>query len=342
LPIKNRLAKLKVVLTIALLLTISSCSVYKKPALGPDNEIYVLADETIFDTHYPQLESIFSHSIYTPTEEKLFTLNRITIDEFHKGFSRYKNLILLANIDSDDAEAQFIKKMLTDGVLEGVRSGDYYYAVKKDAWSKGQTVLFLLDSKNVYLSGYLERFSDKLFGFFYDKMVTDIKTRLFDRFNNKTAQEFLLKEYKINLFIPHEFYIGEQGENKDKFIRFRRTNPDRWLTLLRTDYNSEISFQENIIQTRDRIGKQFADSVRVNPEILSFVPDTTFVSDGLKAQGIWEYYDGGGPFFTYAFINNGTFYMIDGAVFAPSKDKYPYIMQLDLMAKTAKFPEIVK
>jgi len=327
---------------IGLLLIVSSCSVYKKPALGSDNVINVLADQTIFDTHYPQLERMFSHSIYTPAEEKVFTLNRITMDEFHQGFSRHKNLILLANIDSDDPEAQYIKKMLTDGVLEGVRNGDYYYAVKKDAWAKGQTVLFLLDSKSIYLGGYLEKFSDKIFGFFFDKMITDIKERLFDRFNNKTAEEFLKKEYNIEMFIPHEFNIGERGEDKDKFIRFRRTNPDRWLTLLRSDYNSEISFQENIIQTRDRIGRQFADSVRINPEILSFTPDSTFTTDGLKAQGIWEYIDGGGPFFTYAFIKNGSFYLVDGAVFAPSKDKYPYIIQLDLMAKTTKFLELEK
>lgn len=322
---------------------IVSCSLYKKQSLGQDDVITVLADEIIFDTHKPQLEKIFFHPINTPMEEKLFKINRITMDEFNKeGYSRYKNLIFLANVDSDTPESQFIRKMLSEGVLEGVRKGDYYYALKKDIWAKGQTVLILLDSKNIYLGSYLERFSDKLFGFFFDKMLDDIKKRLFDSHNNKSAQEFLLRDYNIEMFIPHDFSIGERGIGKEKFVRFRRTNPDRWLTVLRTEYNSEISFQENIIQTRDRIGAQFADSVKINPEILNFIPDTTFVSEGVKAEGIWEYSDGGGPFFTYAFIKNGTFFMIDGAVFAPSKDKYPFILQLDLMAKTVKFPELAQ
>lgn len=320
---------------------IVSCSLYKKQSLGQNDVITVLADEIIFDTHKPQLEKVFSRPINTPMEEKLFKIKRITMDEFQKeGYSRYKNLLFLANIDSDTPESQFIRKMLSEGVQEGVRKGDYYYALKHDIWSKDQTVLILLDSKNVYLGGYLERFSDKLLGFFFDKMLSDIKKRLFDRNNIKSAQEFLLKDYNIEIFIPHDFSIGERGSGKDKFVRFRRLNPDRWLTVLRTDYNSELSFQENVIQTRDRIGKQFADSVRINPELLKFIPDSTFVADGLKAEGIWEYSDGGGPFFTYAFINNGTFYIIDGAVFAPSRDKYPYILQLDLMAKTVKFPEL--
>jgi len=340
LPTKNRIIKFAVILLTGLMFV--SCSLYKKPALGRDNVIIVLADQTIYDTHKPDLERIFTDPIYTPMQENRFNLLNITLDEFKKGSNRYKNIILLTNVDSETAESQYIKKMLSDKVIEGVRNGDYYYAVKENVWSKGQTVLILMDSKNVHLGGYLERFTKKMFGFFNDKMEAYVKKRLFDTYNNKQAQKYAKENYNFDIFVPHDFEIAEQGKDKDKFIRFRRLNPDRWLTVLRTDYNSAASFQDNIIEARDRIGKQFADSVKVNPEILSFIPDSTFADEGMKAQGIWEYYDGGGPFFTYAYIRNGSFYLIDGAVFAPSKDKYPYIIQLDLMAKTVKFPETEK
>jgi len=337
LPIKNKTILL---LIFAAALFLSSCSNYKKQALGPDEMIVVLADETIYDTHLPQLQTLYSRPVYTPMKEELYYLKRISLEEFeNEGYSRYKNIIMLSNIDSNTPETNFIKKMISAGIQEGVRNGEYYYALKSDAWSKGQTILFLLDSKNVHLGGYLERFNEKMFNVFYEKMITGIKKRLFDKYSNDYARDYLNKNYGIDMFIPHDFAIGEQGKGNDKFIRFRRTNPDRWMTVLRTQYNSELSFQENIIQTRDRIGREFADSVRVNPEILSFKPDSTFVQDGIKAEGIWEYIDGGGPFFTYAFIKSGNFYLIDGAVFAPSKDKYPFLIQLDLMAKTAKFPE---
>ncbi len=325
---------------ISALFALSSCSSFKKQALGPDELIIVLADETIYDTHLPQLQALYSRPVYTPMKEELFYLKRVTREEFEKeNYSRYKNIIMLSNIDSNTPETDFIKKMISDGIQEGVRNGEYYYALKNDAWSKGQTILFLLDSKNVHLGGYLERFSDKMFNVFYEKMITGIKKRLFDKYSNDYARDYLNKNYGMDMIIPHDFSIGEQGKGKDKFIRFRRTNPDRWMTVLRTQYDSELSFQENIIQTRDRIGSEFADSVKVNPEILSFKPDSAFAPDGIKAEGIWEYYDGGGPFFTYAFIKNGNFYLIDGAVFAPSKDKYPFLIQLDLMAKTAKIPD---
>jgi hypothetical protein len=323
-------------------LFLASCSNLKRPAIGPDDVILVLADQTIFDTHKPRLEEVFGDPINTPMQEYRFNIRRIGMDEFREGSSKYKFLIFLVNVDSETAEAQFIKKMLSEKIIEGVRSGDYYYAQKNDVWSRGQTVLFLMDSKNLHLDRYLLSFRDKLYDIFNSTMLAGVKKRLFDKYNNEMAADYTKKNYNFEIFVPHDFVIIEEGKGSDKFIRYRRFNPDRWLTVLRTKYDTSLSFQENIIQTRDRIGAQFGDSVRVNPEFLKFKADTTFVSDGVMARGIWEYAEGGGPFFTQAFLRNDTFYMIDGCVFAPEREKYPFIIQLELMAASIKFPELEK
>ncbi|HQO10637.1 MAG TPA: hypothetical protein PLP37_11075, partial [Clostridiales bacterium] len=141
-PIKNKTILL---LIFAAALFLSSCSNYKKQALGPDEMIVVLADETIYDTHLPQLQTLYSRPVYTPMKEELYYLKRISLEEFeNEGYSRYKNIIMLSNIDSNTPETNFIKKMISAGIQEGVRNGEYYYALKSDAWSKGQTILFLL------------------------------------------------------------------------------------------------------------------------------------------------------------------------------------------------------
>ncbi len=336
--IKNNLLIL-IVFTASILFL--SCTNLKRPAIGPDDLILVLADQPTFDMHKPQLERIYNDPIFTPMEEYRFNIRRINLDEFYEGSNKFRYLIFLVNVDSETAEAQFIKKMLSENVMEGVRNGDYYYAEKDDIWARNQTVLLLMDSKNIHLGGYLDKFSDKMFRVFNDRMIADVKKSLFDtRYNNKMAQDVTKKDHDFDIFIPHDYVIINEGVRNDKFIRYRRFNPDRWLTVLRTKYDTELSFQENIIQVRDRIGKEFGDSVRINPEILKFVPDTTYVPDGMKAQGIWEYAEGGGPFFTHAFLKNDTFYFIDVAVFAPSKKKYPFLIQLELMAQTIKFPEL--
>ncbi|MDD4205048.1 MAG: DUF4837 family protein [Candidatus Delongbacteria bacterium] len=337
-PTKNSFLGL---LILAALLVITSCTNLKRPAIGPDDLILVLSDQETFDMHKPQLEKIYNDPIFTPMEENRFNIRRIDLDEFYQGSNKYRFLILLVNVDTETAEAQFVKKMLSENIISGVRNGDYYYAVKEDIWSRGQAVLFLMDSKNIHLGGYLETFTEKVFEIFNGRMISGVKKRLFDtKYNNKNAQDITKRDYNFEIFVPHDFVIINEGKKNDRFIRYRRFNPDRWLTVLRTKYDSGMSFQENVIQARDRIGREFGDSVKVNPEIISFKPDSTFVQDGFKVQGIWEYIEGGGPFFTYAFIKGGTFYMIDGAVFAPSKKKYPFLIQLDLMAKSVKFPEL--
>jgi hypothetical protein len=342
LPIKNKISAIKFLIIALLSLMVISCSNFKRPALGEDNLILVLSDQTIFDTHKPQLEKVLCDPVNTPMQENRFNLRRIGMDEFREGSSKFKYLIFLVNVDSETAEAQFIKKMLSENIIEGVRNGDYYYALKNDVWSRGQTVVYLMDSKNLHLDRYLEMFKDKLFNVFNERMISSVKKRLFDKYNNKLAQDVTKENYNFEIFVPHDFIIVEEGQKDDRFIRYRRFNPDRWLTVLRTKYDTAVTFQENIINVRNRIGAQFGDSVKVNPEFLRFDPDTTFVPDGVKARGLWEYSEGGGPFFTRAFLKNGTFYIIDGAVFAPGRDKYPFLIQLELMAETVKFLELEK
>ena len=336
--IKN---KVLYVVIFAAVIFLSSCSGFKRPAIGPDDVILVLSDQKTFDMHKPQIENIFNDRIYTPMPENRFNIRRIGLDEFNEGAAKYKFMIFLLNVDSDSPEAKYMQKMLTESIMEGVRKGEYYYAVKEDIWARGQTVLLLMDSKNIHLGGYLERFSNKMFGVFNDEMLKGVKSRLFNtRYNNKNAQEHAKKKYNFEVFVPHDFFIAEERSKSDTFIRFRRFNPDRWLTVMRTKYNSDLSFQENMIETRDRIGEQFGDSVRINSNIVKFVPDTVFSDNGLKLTGIWEYAEGGGPFFSRAFLQGDTFYFIDGAVFAPGDKKYPFIIQLELMSETVKFLEL--
>jgi len=292
----------------------------------------------MFDMFKPALENIYTDPIYTPMLEERFTLKRMSLTKFKKNGYKFKNIIMLADVDSDTPESEYISAIFSDKIKEGVRESEYYYVVKNDIWSKGQQILFLLDSKEMYLSQYLEKHSNKMFGIFNDKLVAKVKDTLFDRFNSKEVEEIAKEKKGIELFVPHEFSMVNVGKETD-FIRFRRWNPDRWLTVIKGEYDENLSLEDNIIVLRDAAGREFGDSSRINTEFLTFKPDSTFSKGCIKAQGLWEYKMGGGPFFTYGYVKDDMLYLVDGAVFAPHKSKYPYIIQLDLMARTVKFPE---
>ncbi|MCK4980297.1 MAG: DUF4837 family protein, partial [Candidatus Delongbacteria bacterium] len=310
--IKN---KVSIVLFILISLILTSCSI-KGKAVGKDYEILVVADEELYDMFKPALENIFSDIIHTPMEEKRFTLRRISIGKFKENGHKFKNIIMLGDIDSDTPESDYIASIFTDEIKEGVRESEYYYVVKNDIWAKGQQILFLLDSDKMFLSQYLDKYKDKMFGIFNDRLIAKVKDTLFDRFNSKGAQELAKEKKGIDLFVPHDFAIVNEGKDVD-FIRFRRWNPDRWLTVIKGEFDENLSMEENIIVLRDAAGSKFGDSVRINPELLTFKSDSTFAEGCIKAQGLWEYDLGGGPFFTYGYVKNNTLYLVDGAVFAP-------------------------
>ncbi|NOR45638.1 MAG: DUF4837 family protein [Candidatus Delongbacteria bacterium] len=333
--IKNRVL---LVILILLSLVVISCSGIKSRAVGKESQIIVVADEEMFDMFKPALENIYTDAIYTPMLEERFTLKRMSLAKFKKSGHKFKNIIMLADIDGYTEESEYISAIFTDKIKEGVRESEYYYVVKNDIWAKGQLILFLLDSKEMYLSQYLEKHKGKMFDIFNDKMVAKIKDNLFDRFNAKGAQKLAKEKKGIDLFVPHDFAIVNEGEDID-FIRFRRWNPDRWLTVIKGEFDENLSLEDNIVVLRDAAGSQFGDSVRINTELLTFKSDSTFAKGCIKAQGLWEYLEGGGPFFTYGFVKKDMLYLVDGAVFAPEREKYPYIIQLDLMARTVKFPE---
>ncbi|PID30871.1 MAG: hypothetical protein CR982_00700 [Candidatus Cloacimonadota bacterium] len=324
--------KFKIIGILLIVILLSSCS--KKRAIGEENIIYVLSSEKVFDTYKNELEKLFSDTLFTPMPENRFEISHINIKDF-KNKRYFKNLILITDVDSKDPQSEFINRMLPADIPEGIREGKYAYLSKNDLWALKQNVLFLMTSKEDHLSDFLKNRGKDMFNLFKERNLSFIKESLFDKHNNKKAEKYIKSKYGVEIFVPHDFFVVNEGV-KTKFIRFRRKAPDRWLTIIWGDYDSSISYQENFIKIRDRAGLEFGDVVNINPEIISFEPDTTFVKNGFKTKGIWEYELGGGPFFGYSFLKGNEMIIIDGAVFRPGQDKYPFIDQLDLMAKSFK------
>ncbi|MBN1971881.1 MAG: DUF4837 family protein [Candidatus Delongbacteria bacterium] len=321
------------IISLILLFLLVSCS--KRTAIGGDNIVLVLADIDVYEKYEEKLEQLFSKEIFTPVPEKRYYIEHVDLKTFSD--KRYfKNILMLTDIDGNGKESEFINNMLPETLEDGIREGDYSYVFKKDIWAKKQNVLILMTSKEDNLSNYLETQGNLFYDQIHNRNLELVRESLFDEFNNTEAQNYTLENYNVDIFVPHDFTVVNEGK-KTKFIRFRRFMPDRWLTIIWGDYDNSITFQENIINLRNQAGEEFGDKVKVNPEIIDFEPDNTFTENGVLIRGIWEYDLGGGPFFAHAFIKNNKLVLVDGAVFYPGNDKYPFIEQLELMAKSAKF-----
>lgn len=332
-----QMAKLNKTLIVIFLITLTvfviSCQ--KKLAVGEEDIILVVADQATFNRCKDRLNQVFNHPVYTPMEENHYNLLRVGFTEFVSR-NIYKNVILLTDVDQVNPESDFINGMLSEDVKEGVRKGDYFYVFKTDLWARNQNVMILMDSKESRLIEYLEQYKDKVYNALNERNLDLIRERFYRHTPDKKTSEKLLKKYAVEVFIPNGYQLVEEGKNVE-FFQLRREFPaDRWLTVIRGKYDASLTMQDNIVKLRDLASKEFGDSIRINPEFISFDNDTTFDANGVITKGIWEYSEGGGPFINFAFIKNNLLYMIDCSVFAPGLRKYPHLDQLEVMAKMVK------
>jgi len=327
----NKLTK-TIFIFLAILL-FSACE--KKKSVGEENVILVVADEQVFNRYKTELENAFNRPIYTPITENHYNLLRISLQDFIPK-NIYKNVIFLTDIDQVSPESNYINEMLSDEIKDGIRKGDYYFVFKTDMWAKNQNVLILMDSKEAHLSTYLDQFKDKLYHTINERNLEIIKNRMDEKKYDTETAEKLKQKYGVSVTIPDGFQLVDEGKNID-FFQLRRQYPaDRWLTVIKGSYDANFTMQENIIKLRDSASREFGDSIRINPEIITFDNDTTFDANGVITKGIWEWNEGGGPFINYAFIKNNQLYMIDCAVYAPGMDKYQHLDQLQVMARMVK------
>jgi hypothetical protein len=92
-----------------------SCNPADKPAVGPEDEIYVMADSSEYQEVEPALDSAFEKIIYTPQPENLFSLQRISPNNL-ENYKQSKNLIIVAPLNSQSVTSRFINAIMDSAV----------------------------------------------------------------------------------------------------------------------------------------------------------------------------------------------------------------------------------
>ena len=148
----------------------------------------------------------------------------------------------------------------------------------------------------------------------------------------------LAQKYGWSVNVPFGYRILEAYPDSG-IVTLAKDNPNRWLFVYWEDgiHPDQIT-EEWCIQKRDDITGRLFGGDRIVPGDVQ-VSQTEFGGKlAVVLQGIWENEKEwkGGPFKSYAFldIDQNRFYFIDMGLYAPNKDKLPYIRQVDLISQT--------
>ncbi len=334
------------------LILLSSCDMPKKPAVGLEDEIFVIADSTEYLELEPVLLQVFNKKIITPQPEALFELTRKSINSLSK-LQNKKNIIIIAPFNSGSRVSNYIKSLLDSNVTQLVKSDSNYVFIKKDLWAGEQLVMILTSPTIQQLKHNILEGRDDLIYYFQNISNQRLKRNLYsDRFENFKLEGELLRDYGWVIYVQVDFHLAK-NDPENNFVWLRRapgSDIERWVFIHWIDNASpEYLNPDSIAAVRNRITKKYLRSSddKANVEIsdeFKMTKEVNFIGRyALMTQGLWRMSDKtmGGPFVNYTFFDEKTnrIYMLDGSVYAPKYYKKKLIQQVDVLLQSFLFKD---
>lgn len=334
----------------ALVLGLVSCQMPKAPAVGPDDRIFVFADDTVWNALEPQLISTFEDSVMTPQPELWFTLERKPLQDYDK-YAQYKNRLVLGILTSEDSVSRFVQQSIDTTVRGMVEHGQECVFNKYDDKARGQILMFLVGVDIPQLSSYIQNRAPDLLYFFKKVMLDrEIASAMSEAsYAKKDIGDHLMRDYGWTMLVQHDYWVATDSAQAH-FFWVRRANPSdvqRWIFVHWVDApDPNILTERWVLAERDSVTRQFMRTldgnayVEIAPYYLK-IENVNFLGRfAYETRGDWRFSDksGGGPFVNYTLYDEGSrrIYMLDGSIFAPRVEKKALVLQVDALLHTFK------
>lgn len=309
----------------------------KPGAWGDVNAVIVGAQPDAWAAVQDSVESALEPKVYTVRDEKAFRVTPVDPASADWGnLSRFVQIVLIGSADEPFVQ-QALERRRGEAPLSPPQIVQVY-----DVWARGQQVTVLLVEPGRW-DQTLELL-EPLYSLLDEQYRQWARNRMFLSGADTALQTTLMEEAGFSLLLP-EVYVWEA---RDSVYRFRNDNPDP----------SEL-IREVVVSWRSPIpeegGREFfldwrADLVAASYNFPQVVPEEGILAspgtvgdrDAYQVQGIWENPPGefpaAGPFILRAVECPGQdrLYLLDAWLYAPGKDKYEYMLQLETILNSFK------
>ena len=349
---KRQLRYLLAFLSFALLL-LSSCS-NKKPAIGNEDDIIVIADSSLYYEIEAEMLQVFEQVIYTPQPEKLFNLIRNNYTSLN-SIKKRKNIIILGTLNDSGYVSQYIRSSIDSAVTNMITNNEEHVINKYDMWAENQLVMYLVSPTVDQLKNNILSAHEELLYSFRNISDKRLFAKLYKpRYEVLETEAKFLNDYGWTIYVLKFFEVGKNSiENNFVWLRSGRNSPmERWIFVhWINDASSVYLDKDSIVAIRNRVtqlhyqtsdrSKYVEISNALSPPMFSQVNFNNKYA--LMAQGFWKFNDntGGGPYTSYSFLDEETnrFYMIDGSIYAPKYFKKELIQHVDVLLNSFRTVE---
>ena len=326
-----------------LILVLASCGfiVYDCGTMGTavgDNDIvYVFADSADWPLYQEPLNTIFGKYVRTPIMEREYLLEWVPFEKFG-AYKKSKNIFILGRLNSKDPVSEDVKSLLNKDIMEGVKTGKYFYIPKKNVWAYNQYVLFFVANSVDDMIQKIIDLGELAYQDFRKYYFTRLRDEMFEHMEQKKLESYIADNFPFTMRVQHDYFIADESF-KENYVWIRRLDPDRsilvhWLT-------KPDSFQLTsrwIIDERNRLAQKVYHGDKVVEDETKAYSINFKGWNAIKLEGTWsnDSLQVGGPFRDITFIdpNLDRIYMLDYYVQAIGKRKVPYLDQLEVLIYT--------
>lgn len=311
---------------------LSSLAGCKAPqAYGERNSLILRVDTAVWNAYRDGIEEALEPRIYTVRPERTFSVT--AIDPLHPEWSRLRQWqqVLVFGTADDPVVTYLLKKK---GV--GVEPEPWAVVQLKDVWARGQVVTALVLPERVSAETLKTRLRE-----LHELLDAEYREWVRHRMYVSGVNDSLIEALRVrgfSILLPEVYDYAIQ----DSFFLFRNAYPDpgtliRSLLLTWVPSASSLPAPGALRAWREAIDEGFYRPPQdIAPQALRF--DTMRVNGtvALEMRGVWQDrsdYPAAGPFIARAVPcpPQRRLYYIDAWLYAPGKDKYPYVIQLETL-----------
>ena len=335
---KNRGYQMKILYGLLIAVLLMGCN-SKPESIGELDNIYVFADSSDWQDYRDAIHSHFMKETLTPVPEPEYQVWWRPFSEFNK-YKYQNNIFFIGRLDGQDSVSLTIKSLLNKEIIDGIKSGKFFYIPKHDVWAKNQYVVFMVAPNRDEMLQRIYDIGELVYEDFEKSYYHRLRKKMFDFEKNKKLEEYLAEKYPFTVTAQLDYKLVDESEI-EHYVWLRRItgNRDRSLAIKWFDNADSITITtEWMIQQRNLLAeKLYAGDVVVREETTA--EQVRFQNwSALRLEGTWKNpkHMVGGPFRTIAFKDSETnrVYMIDFYVQAIGERKKVFLDQLDVIAHT--------
>ena len=320
------------------LLSLASCDLPR--SWGEWNSVIVATSPETWDVVGELIESSLEARVHTVRPEKTFRITHQDPMALNwDRLQRFKQILLVGSIDDP-----WIADALDREPTENLNPPQIFQL--HDVWAKGQlaTVLLLNPAEFDEAKALMPDLHQLLDGQYQDW----VRSRMFMSGRNEALADSLWSESGFTLLLPQLY----RKRTEDSTYIFRNDNPDpseliREITVTWRSADTEKPSQDDILQWRQDISDLYYNYPQVLD--LDLVQKRQFqigdmIQDEIRTT--WsnppgDLFPAGGPAIIRSITcpGQGRQYLVDAWLYAPGRDKYQYLLQLETIVNSFRCGE---